>query len=273
MKPKKSHYVLLVAIPAVLAGILVFDNFDFNVAPKQDSNFSVSALNPFQTYNVNNDCELYQALTNVHKWTVFFLSGERLKEKYADEYSKYSHLNSDQQKMFINLVNSGNSPEGFTELAMTITMTEFSINPKYREELTEVFSTASPQPMSFGVSGKYIETLYYRALIEDPDCIKNTELVWGSQLTEEDIEILKKHYQITSGETPILDVDDIQVKAGEIGLRKGDWMKYQIVFSAEGKGKEIMNEMINLPFDSKSGCTYSKYEWGKVEVTEINGNV
>jgi len=195
MKPKKSHYVLLVAIPAVIAGIIVFDNFDFNVAPKQDSNFSVSALNPFQTYNANNDCELYQTLSNVHKWTVFYLSGERLKEKYADEYSKYSHLNSVQQKMLINLVNSGNSPEGIKELAMTIIMTEFSINPKYREELTEYFSTASAQPMNFGVSGKYFETLYFRALIEDPDCIKNIELVWGSQLTEEDIEILKKHYQ------------------------------------------------------------------------------
>jgi len=83
MELKKSHFVLLVAIPAVLAGILVFDNFDFNIAPKQDSDFSVSALNPFQTYEVNDICEFFE---------LGFVSGGLFQNfpKSDEEFEKYS---------------------------------------------------------------------------------------------------------------------------------------------------------------------------------------
>jgi len=244
---KKSHYGLFIAIPLVLVGAFVFFDFDINVIPRPEGLFAVSGVNLFQTYEVNNICD----------FSVIFFTGQLLdnlprnqedyQNYYPEEYSafnKYFGNSPNRLQLDYSTLSSEGVPDELKEAMFSLFMKSSSINPSL-ESLVRDLAYADSDLKLTVFTNNFLEKIEE----ESPSC-----------------------YTEPSGETPIFDVNDVQVKAGEIGLRKGDWVKYNFVYSAEGKAKEIINEMNNLNMDSKSGCTSSNYEWSKSEVTEINGN-
>ena len=60
---------------------------------------------------------------------------------------------------------------------------------------------------------------------------------------------------------------------GEIGLKKGDWVKYEIILDGEG-GFASMLDMMKGTYEIPGyDCSFSDIEWMKSEVVEIQNNV
>jgi len=102
-----------------------------------------------------------------------------------------------------------------------------------------------------------------------PDIIEN----W-----EKELEIKKQSFQIESPDTIEQTTSEpvdktTMVKTGEIGLKKGDWVKYQV--SADvGQGlfglmAENFKNSMQIP---ETECTFSEIEWMKLEVSNIDNN-
>jgi len=92
---------------------------------------------------------------------------------------------------------------------------------------------------------------------------------------EKELKIKKQSFQI---ESPIV-IEQITsepvdkttvVTTGEIGLKKGDWVKYQIDVGGEGFIGGMMNSVKDSLEDPDTGCIFSDIEWFKKEVIEIN---
>lgn len=70
-------------------------------------------------------------------------------------------------------------------------------------------------------------------------------------------------HTITSGDPDL-------IKSGKIGLKKGDWVKYQVDIAGEGFLRTMINATKHFYTDPDTGCTFSDFQWSKLEVTEIN---
>ncbi len=59
---------------------------------------------------------------------------------------------------------------------------------------------------------------------------------------------------------------------GEIGLKKGDWAKYEIIFGGEGGFASMLDIMKNSYEITGLDCKFSDMEWIKSEVIDIQNN-
>lgn len=59
---------------------------------------------------------------------------------------------------------------------------------------------------------------------------------------------------------------------GEIGLKKGDWVKYKIIFGGEGGFASMMDAMKDAYEIPGLDCKFSEIEWIKTEVNDIKNN-
>jgi len=65
-----------------------------------------------------------------------------------------------------------------------------------------------------------------------------------------------------------------KIVSGDIGLKKGDWVKYKIILETEGEGfMSIMLEGMKSKFDiGETECSFNEMDWFKVEVSDIVNN-
>ena len=96
---------------------------------------------------------------------------------------------------------------------------------------------------------------------------------------EKELEFKKQSFQIESPDTIEQTTSEpvdktTMVKTGEIGLKKGDWVKYQVSVDV-GQGlfglmAENFKNSMQIP---ETECTFSEIEWFKVEVSNIQNNI
>src|SRR3972149_11593310 len=117
---------------------------------------------------------------------------------YPDEYAVYKKFlgnSNDQQQFAYSMLTSGVVTDEIKDATVSLYMKSNSINPNLQPLVKElVYSDSKEKSTTW--TYKFLQKLKE----EDPSC-----------------------YAELSGETPTLDVNDIQVKAGEKGLKKGDW--------------------------------------------------
>jgi len=96
---------------------------------------------------------------------------------------------------------------------------------------------------------------------------------------EKNLQIKKQSFQLDDSDTieqttseKIGNIPDF-VKTGQIGLKKGDWVKYKLDISGEGGFGGLIDMMMASYVDPNTGCTYSEIDLIKYEVIKMDGNI
>ncbi|HUT06989.1 MAG TPA: plastocyanin/azurin family copper-binding protein, partial [Nitrosopumilaceae archaeon] len=93
---------------------------------------------------------------------------------------------------------------------------------------------------------------------------------------EENLEIKKQDAQEGNVEyEEVLDLEKTDsAKSGQIGLQKGDWVKYKLKFESDGGG--FMGAMLDGLLKSTgiggTECAISEIDWQKIEVLDVKNN-
>ena len=130
MHLKKSHYGILAAIPILFGVFVVY--FDVVSFTNPEGIFSVSALNPFQTYKVNNICEFSELYFSLEILRRLPTSPEDFKEKYPEEFAvitKYRGSTDSEITQYNNMLALGYLPDELRDVYVSLVMKSNSINP------------------------------------------------------------------------------------------------------------------------------------------------
>jgi plastocyanin len=63
------------------------------------------------------------------------------------------------------------------------------------------------------------------------------------------------------------------VVSGDLSLKKGDWVKYEMTFEGEGGFASFLDIAKSAYEDPETGCTFSDIEWIKFEITGLENNI
>ncbi|MGI0057877.1 MAG: hypothetical protein ACREAK_10975, partial [Nitrosarchaeum sp.] len=172
IKLKKSHYVTICACITALMIFVVFD-FDANTFVKPKGNFLADALNPFQTYKVNNICELAKIMFSFEIGRHFPTSKEDFEKYYPEEYTvitKYRGNTEFDITFYNSMLASGYIPEEIRDVMVSLIMKSDSINPKL-EPLVKDMLYSSVDGKSTEWAKKFVIQLRAdgRECLDDPD--------------------------------------------------------------------------------------------------------